>query len=89
VIGYIDEDSPVRRISLESRDQTPFSREAEFVSTEQLVDALERAGFTAFEFVQTVYHLPDEVSGLDPVQEGDGDGSFVVIRVPRCGRFVD
>lgn len=79
VIGYIDEDSPVGEIYREKQAESPFYREAEFVTTQELVSALEAAGFTDFEFVQTIYHWIDDVDGVEPVQEGYGDGSFVGI----------
>ena len=83
VIGYIDRDSPVGRVYQEKKDRNPFYREAVFVSTEELVDALEVAGFTDFEFVQTIYHWPGEIDGPEPVESGYGDGSFVGIKAIR------
>jgi len=83
VIGYIDKDSPVGRIYQEKKEENPFYREATFVSTEELLEALEAAGFTDFEFVQTIYHWLDEIDGPEPIEEGYGDGSFVGIRASR------
>jgi SAM-dependent methyltransferase len=83
VMGYIDRDSPVGRIYQEQKDANPFYREATFVSTEELIAALEAAGFTDFEFVQTIYHWLDEIDGLEPIEEGYGDGSFVGIKASR------
>ncbi|WP_254525506.1 class I SAM-dependent methyltransferase [Natrinema caseinilyticum] len=83
VIGYIDENSPVGRTYQELKDRNPFYRDAVFVSTEELVTALETAGFDHFEFVQTVYNRLDEVDGPEPIEEGYGDGSFVGIKATR------
>lgn len=83
VIGYIDKDSPVGKKYQATKEQNPFYREAVFVSTEELVDALEVAGFTDFEFVQTIYHWLDEIDGPEPIEEGYGDGSFVGIKATR------
>jgi SAM-dependent methyltransferase len=83
VIGYIDKDSPVGEIYQETKAQNPFYREAVFVSTEELVDALETAGFSDFEFVQTIYHWPGEIEGPEPIESGYGDGSFVGIKATR------
>ncbi|AXG09783.1 class I SAM-dependent methyltransferase [Haloplanus rubicundus] len=80
VIGYIDKDSPVGQIYQETKSENPFYREAVFVSTDELVDALHVAGFSEFEFVQTIYHWPDEIDEPEPVEEGHGDGSFVGIK---------
>lgn len=83
VIGYIDKDSPVGRIYQEKKEENPFYREATFVSTEELLAELDAAGFTDFEFVQTIYHWIDEVDGIEPIEEGYGDGSFVGIKASR------
>ena len=83
VIGYIDKNSPLGQRYLEMKEENPFYREAVFVSTEELVAALEAAGFTEFEFVQTIYHWLDEIDGLEPIEEGYGDGSFVGIKATR------
>ncbi|WP_336037233.1 class I SAM-dependent methyltransferase [Halobacterium yunchengense] len=83
VVGYIDEHSPLGERYRESRDQNPFYRDAVFVSTGELVDALETAGFGDFEFVQTVYRWPADVAEPEPVDAGYGDGSFVAIRATK------
>jgi len=83
VIGYIDEDSPVGRRYREEKDDNPFYRDAKFVSTDELIDELEGAGFSDFEFVQTIYQWPTEIDGLEPIDEGYGEGSFVGIEAVR------
>ncbi|MFA9416838.1 class I SAM-dependent methyltransferase [Natrinema sp. HArc-T2] len=83
VIGYIDKDSPVGRKYQEKKAQNPFYRDATFVSTDELVGALETAGFTDFEFVQTIYHWLEEIDGPEPIEDGYGDGSFVGIKATR------
>ena len=83
VIGYIDRDSPVGRIYQETKEENPFYREAVFVSTDELVEQLDAAGFSDFEFVQTIYHWLDEIDGPEPIDAGYGQGSFVGIRATR------
>jgi len=82
VIGYIDEDSPVGRRYREEKDDNPFYRDAKFVSTDELIDELEGAGFSDFEFVQTIYQWPTEIDGLEPIDEGYGEG---LVRRNRSG----
>ena len=83
VIGYVDEESPVGRRYLETQAENPFYREATFVSTDELVEALETSGFTEFEFAQTVFRWIDEIDDPEPVEAGYGDGSFVAVRATR------
>jgi SAM-dependent methyltransferase len=84
VLGYIDRESPVGRRYLERQDQNPFYRDASFVSTDEILSTLGTAGYEVEATRQTIYSWPDEMTAPDPVDEGDGDGSFVGIRaVPR------
>ncbi|MEF8877059.1 MAG: class I SAM-dependent methyltransferase [Haloarculaceae archaeon] len=83
VLGYIDRESPVGQVYQETKAENPFYREATFVSTDELIDALEAAGFTDFEFVQTVYRWIDEIDEPEPVESGYGEGSFVGIEATR------
>lgn len=80
VVGLLDEDSDVGREYLARADESPFYRDATFVSTEQLLAELEAAGFEAFETVQTIFEMPGELDEPDTVREGYGDGVFVVVR---------
>ncbi|MBZ6497062.1 class I SAM-dependent methyltransferase [Natrinema longum] len=83
VIGYIDKNSPIGRRYQEQKADNPFYREAVFVSTAELVDELEAAGFTDFEFVQTICHWPADIDDPEPIEEGYGEGSFVGIKAVR------
>lgn len=83
VMGYIDQDSPVGQMYEEKKDKNPFYWEATFVTTDELRDEMEAAGFTEFEFVQTVFQWPGDIDDPEPVEEGYGDGSFVGIRATR------
>lgn len=80
VMGYIDKNSPVGQIYQEKQAENPFYQDAVFVSTDELVDALESAGFSEFEFVQTIYQWPGDIEEPESVDEGYGDGSFVGIK---------
>lgn len=79
VLGYIDKESPVGRIYQEKKSDNPFYRDATFVSTDDLLDALETVGFDEFEFVQTIFEWPGDLTEPEPVESGYGEGSFVGI----------
>lgn len=83
VMGYIDNNSPVGQMYEEKKEENPFYREATFVTTDELRDEMEAAGFTEFEFVQTIFQWPGDIDDPEPVKEGYGDGSFVGIRATR------
>lgn len=79
VIGYIDHESSLGERYEERKDENPFYRNATFLSTTEVVDMLEATGFGDFEFVQTVFQMPEELTEPDRVAEGYGGGSFVGI----------
>jgi len=41
---------------------------------------MKRAGFLTLTFSQTIYHRLDEINEVEPVREGYGEGSFLVVR---------
>ena len=80
VTGFVDEDSPLGQRYQEKRESNPFYRDAEFRSTAELRSAMDAAGFESLAFAQTVFESPDEMTAPDRVEDGHGDGSFVVVR---------
>ncbi|MBW2618951.1 MAG: methyltransferase domain-containing protein [Deltaproteobacteria bacterium] len=80
IIGFIDRKSPLGKIYQQHKAENVFYRLARFYSTTEIVAHLEEAGFSAFSFSQTIFQNPDEMSEVEPVKEGYGEGSFVVVR---------
>ena len=80
VVGFVDRSSALGRTYLERREENPFYREATFYTVDEVVDGLERAGFGAFEYRQTLSGPLRETGPTEPIQEGHGAGSFVVVR---------
>ncbi|MFW6383848.1 MAG: class I SAM-dependent methyltransferase [Halodesulfurarchaeum sp.] len=88
LLGFIDRESQIGQQYQAIKDENPFYRHATFYSTAELKAALDRAGFEAFETRQTLFSMPEELAGPDPVREGTGEGSFVALRarLPRSPR---
>ena len=86
VIGFIDKNSPLGRFYQKNKEKNPFYRYAQFYSTEEVVNLLKKTGFGKFSFVQTVFDLPEDIKEIQPVKEGYGEGSFVVIKAQRIER---
>jgi SAM-dependent methyltransferase len=80
VIGYIDKESPGGQQYQQKKDENPFYRDATFVSTDELVEMLDVAGFGERSFVQTLFHTPDDLTKPDRVTDGYGDGLFVGLK---------
>lgn len=80
LVGFVDRESPLGRQYRDRNADNPFYRDATFVGTDELVAALETAGFSEFSFAQTLFEDDD---GPGPVEEGHGEGSFVAIEARR------
>ncbi|NPA47850.1 MAG: class I SAM-dependent methyltransferase [Thermococci archaeon] len=85
VIGFVDRNSQIGREYERNRKSSVFYRDAHFFSAEEIADLLTRTGFRNLSFVQTLFHRLDEIRGVEPVKEGYGRGSFVVVRGEKPG----
>ena len=80
VIGFIDKDSPIGKLYQQHKEDSVFYKLANFYSAEDVIFHLKRAGFKVFNFTQTIFHNLLEIREVEPVKEGYGEGSFVVIK---------
>jgi len=83
IIGFVDRESDLGKQYLAHREESLFYKIATFYSTDEVVALLERAGFKDFMFKQTVFHSLGEIHSVEPVKEGYGEGSFVVVRARK------
>ena len=86
VIGFVDRESPVGRSYADHKDESPFYKDAEFLSVSEVSGHLEEAGFKDPTFRQTVFGAPGgsgETGETETPREGYGEGSFVVVRAMR------
>ncbi len=83
ILAFVDKESPVGRIYQAMKEESLFYRPATFFSTEELLQALAKAGLKKERIVQTVFGTLDAVKEVQPMREGYGEGSFVVIRAGK------
>ena len=83
IIGFIDKDSSIGQLYQRHKDENVFYRIATFYSVDEVVAHLKMAGFKSFNFAQTIFHSLAEIKGIEPVREGYGEGSFVVVRAVK------
>jgi SAM-dependent methyltransferase len=84
VIGFVDKNSPVGKIYQKHKDQSLFYKDADFFSTEEVLDYLSGNGFQTSEIWQTVFGTLDSIREVQPQKPGYGEGSFVVIKAISC-----
>jgi SAM-dependent methyltransferase len=80
VIGFVDGESPLGWEYLKQKDKSEFYKEATFYSVAEITNHLEKAGFRDPAFRQTLFRPLSELQEVEPVKEGHGEGSFVVVR---------
>jgi SAM-dependent methyltransferase len=80
IVGFIDRESPLGREYLKRKDKSAFYKDATFSSVSEIEENLTQAGFVDFAFRQTIFGNPGDMEKADPVKEGHGEGSFVVVR---------
>ena len=83
IIGFIDSESPLGRSYKQGKKESVFYREATFYSVGQIVAYLKEAGFNDFDFRQTIFRDLSEIKESEPVKEGYGEGSFVVVKAGK------
>ncbi len=83
VIGFVDAESDLGRVYQARRSESLFYTHARFFGVAELKAALRRAGFERPQAVQTLFQPLDALRGIEPVREGHGEGSFVVLAATR------
>jgi SAM-dependent methyltransferase len=85
VIGFVDKESPVGRLYQQHKDESLFYGVATFYSVDEVLGYSTQAGFSDFDFTQTIFHRLSEIKDIEPVKKGYGEGSFVVVRGMKKG----
>ncbi len=80
IIGFVDRESPLGREYGKRRDKSLFYKHATFYSVGEIMERLVQAGFSGFSFRQTLFTPLEDMTDVDSVKEGHGEGSFVAVK---------
>ncbi|MEO0265973.1 MAG: class I SAM-dependent methyltransferase [candidate division WOR-3 bacterium] len=80
IVGFVDRESPLGKIYWKKRNESVFYKHARFYSVHEFVCYLRDAGFVDVAIRQTLFGDSLNKESRDPVIEGYGQGSFVVVR---------
>jgi ubiquinone/menaquinone biosynthesis C-methylase UbiE len=83
LIGMIDRDSPLGRSYEAHKQESPFYRQANFYSISQVLAWLARLNYRKVEVCQTLFRELSDITHLEPVRAGHGDGGFVVVAAQK------
>jgi len=79
IIGFVDRDSPVGKAYQKRKNKSVFYKNATFYSVGEIASYLQRSGFRNFIYKQTIYQPLNQIDTIEPVTDGYGTGSFVVV----------
>jgi SAM-dependent methyltransferase len=80
VIGFVDRESPLGMEYQDRKDKSAFYQDATLYSVDEVGSSLRKNGFGGLAFRQTLFRPLTEMEEAEPVKEGHGEGSFVVVR---------
>ncbi|RLG73122.1 MAG: SAM-dependent methyltransferase [Methanobacteriota archaeon] len=80
IVGFIEKESPIGRLYQKHKEKSVFYRIATFYTADEVISSLKKVGFKNFNFTQTIFHNLAEIRDIEPIKQGYGEGSFVVIR---------
>lgn len=83
ILGFVDSSSPLGKQYLRHKNESVFYKTTTFCSSDEVASFLEREGFTDLQFCQTIFHCLTEIRDLEPVKDGCGEGSFVVVKAKK------
>ena len=83
IIGFVDKSSALGSLYEKGKRENEFYRSATFYSVDDVILRLKRNGFGQFNFVQTIFRPLNKIRGIEPVVNGYGKGSFVVISAEK------
>jgi SAM-dependent methyltransferase len=83
VVGFVDRKSFLGPVYERRKRGSVFYSVADFYSTEELVRLLTAAGFSKFEFRQTIFHDLQKIRKVEAIKKGHGEGAFVVVAASK------
>ena len=80
IVGFVDGESPIGEFYQKNKNKNVFYKDATFHSVYDVTFYLKESGFTNFIFSQTLFKPMPFISEIEPVKQGYGEGSFIVIK---------
>ncbi|OGS40655.1 MAG: hypothetical protein A3K77_04310 [Euryarchaeota archaeon RBG_13_31_8] len=83
IIGMIDKDSTLGKIYESKKNDSKFYKFAKFYSVNQIIKQLRELKYNNIKTCQTLFKNPKNITDVEPIKKGYGDGGFVVISAQR------
>jgi ubiquinone/menaquinone biosynthesis C-methylase UbiE len=75
ILGFVDRESPVGKLYHLGKDKSTFYKDAVFFSTGEIYSFLKDSGFTVEQTCRTLFGILDDVTELQPFENGCDKGS--------------
>ena len=85
IIGLIDKESFLGKLYESKKKESKFYRHATFYAIKQVSDWLKRLELEDVKTGQTIFKLPQEMTAIESVKAGYGEGGFIVIVAQKGG----
>jgi ubiquinone/menaquinone biosynthesis C-methylase UbiE len=79
IIGFVDKNSTIGKSYQKNKKKSLFYQDAIFYSTDEVTDYLTQIEFKNIQIIQTLFKPLISIRTIEPIKEGHGKGSFVVI----------
>jgi len=83
ILAFIDRESFLGKVYQKKKEKNPFYKNANFYSAKEVMEKLEKEGFSNTEIKQTLFSFPEELKKTNDIKNGFGDGGFVIIRMRK------
>jgi ubiquinone/menaquinone biosynthesis C-methylase UbiE len=83
IIGFVDRNSMLGQFYLDRKKENVFYKNATFFSVDELIKLMAQIGFGGFDFRQTIFRTLSEITENEPIRDGYGEASFVVVRAKK------
>jgi ubiquinone/menaquinone biosynthesis C-methylase UbiE len=83
IIGMMDKDSPQGKLYEMKKNDSKFFKHAVFYSVDKVLKWLKTLGYDHIQTLQTIFHKLEEMTVLEPIKDGYGEGLFVVISAQK------
>lgn len=79
IIGMLDKDSPLGKEYDSKKKSSKFYQYAMFYSVNQVIEWLRIVGYNHIHIMQTIFQKPENITALELVRDGHGEGLFAVL----------
>lgn len=83
IIGMIGKESFLGKLYESRKRESKFYRHANFYFIGQVLDWLKKLNYEHIKTCQTIFRNPKEITAIEPVKEGHGEGGFTVISAQK------